>query len=155
MTNRDQSEKLEERIAEVFALYSTITFRRYWELYKQTAEISEVQGLFVHANPEESYYNVAMIGDGRLVDVEGDDSDNSGGLIIRALDLVSGITFRTRPLEGFPRTQGASLVLLTKLLGETNPGPYWVARNPVEEGRLLGFARSLVQAFPSSRPSED
>ena len=149
MTNRDQAEQLDKTVAEVFALFSTNTFRRYWELYKQTADISEVQGFFIRTELQATYCNVAIIGDGRLVDVEGDDSDNSGGLSIRSLDSVCGVSVHSGPLKAFPRTQGASLVVLTKLVGETNPGAYWMAKTPEEEERLLGFVQFLVQTVSS------
>ena len=148
MNDLDQARQLENTLASMFALNNNAnSFRRYWNLYKQTSDIARIQSFYIKT--EESYYNVAIIGDGILVDVEGDDSDSSGGLNIRSLDAIRGVTVRSGPLKAFPRTQGASLVVLTRLVGETNAGPYWVAKTPEEEGRLLGFAQSLVQAFSS------
>ena len=93
------------------------------------------------------YCNVALIGDGLLVDVEGDDSDNKGSLTYRSLEFVSGVSIYAGPLRGLDSSRGASLVVVTRKVGEEGIGLHWIAKTEEEEEHLLQFAQTLLKAI--------
>lgn len=126
------------------------TFRKYWEIYKETARISDVSAAHIVSKPRDSYLNVAIMGEGLVVDIEGEDHPGDGALHVDPLKIIAGILISTEPLVGFPKLQGASLMVVTKLMGEPNTGPYWGAWSPDEEDTLKGFARSLRDGLSNS-----
>ena len=147
MTNKEQLDRI---VTQGITLHNA-KFRQYWELYKQAAEIPDVEGLFVKIEEEARYSNVAVVGDGRLVDIEGDDSDDSGNLHIYSLGAVREVIIRLGSLPSLPSTKGATLLVVTRLAGQDGTGPYWVAKTPEQEEKLLSFAQCLVQAISTSK----
>ena len=70
------------RVAELLSGHSLDTFRRYWALYERAVAVQNVQAFYLKIEPEQGYCNFAVVGDGKVVDVEGDDSNGSGGISI-------------------------------------------------------------------------
>ena len=69
MTNRNRSAELERIVGRAIENDRLAAFKRYWDLYKDTSEISSVQGFFVKTQSDifrNGYCNVAIIGDGLL-----------------------------------------------------------------------------------------
>ena len=150
VTNSNYAAQLDRIVNRLIETAELDVFEDYWDLYKETADISNVQGFFVRTAGEYdsiSYCNAAIIGDGLLVDIEGDDDGESGSLTIRSLDSIAGLSIHTEALPGLPDSQGASLVVDTELAGESDYGPHWVAKTEEEEEHLLRFAKVLVQAM--------
>jgi hypothetical protein len=112
--------------------------------------MEDVEAFYYFATTEPKYGNVAVITDGKVIDIEGDDSDGSGSLTIRDLSSIAAVHLRTAPMEGYQRSAGASLLLSTRLVGESNTGPYWVAVTTQQEERLIQFASALTD-FVSHR----
>ena len=109
--------------------------------------MTDIRASFVGVDPATSYYNVAILGDDKLVDIEGDDTGGTGYVSVQSLASIGAIVLREGQIEGFVRSQGASLVVYTRLVGETSSGPYWVARTTPEVDRLIRFATFLVDAI--------
>ena len=148
MTSRDHSEQLDRIIEQEIEGNGLHAFGRYWDLYKRTANISIIRRFFVRTEPRllgGGYCNVAIIGDDILVDIEGDDNDNSGALSLHLLKSISGVVVHSGSLPGVASSQGASLVVLAEREGVTELGFHWVAKTTEEEERLLGFTEFLVQ----------
>ena len=139
--------QLDETVMDLIWRHKFDTFGRYWEIYKKTALISDVSAAHIVAKPEEGYLNVAIVGDGLLVDIEGEDHPSQGELSVDQIGAISGISVNVGSLAGFPKSQGASLVVVTRLRGAPNAGPYWAAWTPAEETSLMEFARSLTDGF--------
>ena len=153
MSGPDRSDLLEQIVEKAIEEHKLVKFAEYWELYRNTADISSIQRFFVRtkANTDPffggAYCNVAIIGDGLLVDIEGDDSQSSGGLRIESLETVSSVIFHVGSLPGLRNSQNASLVVIADQVGETGVGLHWVAKTEEEEEHLVQFGRSLVQAI--------
>lgn len=148
MTNRNRSAELERIVGRAIENDRLAAFKRYWDLYKDTSEISSVQGFFVKTQSDifrNGYCNVAIIGDGLLVDIEGDDSRNSGSLTFDSLNSITTISIHDGPLPGLSSSNGASLVVCANRVNETEIGLHWVAKTDEEEDHLLHFAECLVQ----------
>ena len=145
MTNENLAEHLANEVRRILSCGNAGRFRQYWELYKQVAEITAMQGLFIRSDDGAGYFNVAIIGEGRIADIEGDESGGTGAMHVYPLSSVRELALHRGPLPSLPHSQGASLVLLLSLTGQDSSGPYWVAKTPDDEERLLSFSRSLVQ----------
>ena len=66
---------------------------------------------------------------------------------MESLDSISRVSIHAGSLPGLPSSNGASLVVLSRRLAETNVGLHWVAKSDDEEEHLLRFAKCLVQAI--------
>ena len=147
MSQPNQSQQLDATVEDLLQHYNPSTFRRYWELYRRAVPLTDIRASFVGVDPATSYYNVAILGDDKLVDIEGDDTGGIGYVGVQSLASIGAIVLREGQIEGFVRSQGASLVVYTRLVGETSSGPYWVARTTPEVDRLTRFATFLVDAI--------
>ena len=109
-----------------------------------------VQRFFVSSEsqfPQGGHCNVAIIGSGLLVDIEGDESSRSGSLTLERLDSITSVSIHAGSLPGLPESRGASLVVIADGVGETDIGLHWIAKTEEEEEHLLKFAQFLVQAI--------
>ena len=152
MSNRDNLSKIVEKAIEEHRLD---TFARYWNLYEDTVAISDIQQFYVRIEPNLNssggYFNAAIIGDGMLVDVEGDDEQRSGSLVVHALDSVYGVSVHSGTLPGIPNTQNATMIVLAYQPGVNDIGFHWFAKTDEDEERLVQFAKVLVGSV-ASRP---
>ena len=154
MSNGNKSAQLAGIVKRVVGENDLPMFEEYWELYEHAADISNVQAFYIRiesfndfGHESVKYCNVAILGEGLVVDVEGDDSKSTGSLTLSSLDSFSHVSFHAGSLPGLPSSQGASLVVLAHSAGESDAGPYWVAKTEEEEDYLLSFAQSLVRAI--------
>lgn len=139
------TESLHASVSEMAGRRGLNTFRRYWDLCNQAKRLEDVGAFYCFATNEPKYGNVAIIADGKVIDVEGDDSDGSGAVSIRDLSSIAAVHLRLGPIDGYRYSQDASLVVATRLVGESNAGPYWVAVTPQDEVQLLQFASTLIE----------
>ena len=150
MSNGDRSDQLAQKVDRVIDENDLPTFEEYWELYKRAAFMLNVQRFFVSSEsqfPQGGHCNVAIIGSGLLVDIEGDESSRSGSLTLERLDSITSVSIHAGPLPGLSDSQGATLVVLAHGAGETDAGLHWVAKTEEEDVYLLSFAQSLVRAI--------
>lgn len=148
MSGSDNSAHLTRIVEKAIKEHGLNMFAEYWELYKDTAHISSVQRFFVTIDSQQrlsgGYCNVAVMGDGLLVDIEGDDSRSSGSLTVESLASVTRVSIHAESLPGLQISQGASLVLIADSIGQSDIGFHWVAKTEDEEEHLIQFAKSLV-----------
>ena len=149
MSNIDRSVQLSRIVESAIEEHGLDMFAQYWELYEETADISEIQRFYVNIEPQQTsgggYCNVAIIGDGLVVDIEGDDVRRSGSLSLDSIEKISSVGIHMGQLPGLPNSQNASLVVVVQRVGESDVALYWTARADDDEERLLEFARVLVQ----------
>ncbi len=149
MTNRDNSAHLTRIVENAIQEHGFSRFAQYWKLYRDTADISTVQRFFVRTESDSfypgGYCNVAVIGDGLLVDIEGDDRQSKGGLAIQSLDSITKVSIHAGSLPGLRNSQNATLIVIARRAEDTEVGPHWIATNEEEEGHLLQFAHTLVR----------
>lgn len=150
MTTKSVAARLKQTVDCAIKEHGLELFAQYWDLYREITSISNVRRFYARTEGQPlytgGYCNVAIIGDGLLVDIEGDDSRRSGGLSVESLDSIAKVTFHVGELPGLPAARGASLVVLAQGVGETDVGLHWVAKTEDEEDRLVEFARELVAA---------
>ena len=144
------SAQLDQHVDELFATHETGSFRRYWSLYKSTCPIEEVRRFYLKIDTGNSYFNVAILGDGKIIDIDGDARNEAGGLSIRSLKAIAGVVMRSGSVQTLPHVQSATLVVITQLTGGRANGPYWYAENPEEEERLLAFVQPLIELVASN-----
>ena len=150
MSSGSPSSQLDQTVERLIRNGRLAMFARYWELYQRTSVITEVQSFFVRTEDGSAvggYCNAAIIGDGLLVDVEGDDRDRSGSLTAHSLDAFDEVFIHDGPLRGLPSSQGARLVVVAELKGQESAGTHWVAKTLAEEDMLLDFAAVLIGAI--------
>ena len=155
MNARDLSAQLNRIVEKAIEEQELAKLGEYWELYEATTHVSEVQAFFIRIEAQNSalvlsrggYCNVAIIADGLLIDIEADDSDNSGSLTVQSLESVSDISIHKGSLQNLSSTRGASLVVLANRIGEEDIGLHWAAKTAEEEEHLLQFAEALVQSI--------
>ena len=148
MNQPNLSHQLDQAVDDLLQCHKLSTFRYYWELYKRTFPQFEIQAHYSVVGTPTEYANAVILGDGKVIDIEGDDETDSGYLAVQDVASIGSVVFHRGHVEGFSRSQGASLVVFTRLVGETDSGPYWVARTELEEDRLIMFARRLVDSLP-------
>ena len=153
MSNGNKSAQLARIVERLVDENDLSTFAEYWGLYESTADLSNVQAFYVRTEAQPffagsaRYCNVAILGDGLVVDIEGDDSRSTGSLTLSTLDSVMPVSLHAGPLPGLSDSQGASLVVLARSAGEADAGFHWVAKTEEEEENLLKFAQHLVRAI--------
>ena len=150
MTNSSVSAQLAADVEVVIHADRLVTFQRYWELYNRTVPISKVRRFFIRTESRalgSGYCKVAIVGDGLIVDIEGDDNDRSGNLSFTPLDSIAEVSLHAGFLPGLPASQEALLVVIADREGESDLGLHWIAKTSREEERLLKFAQGLIHAM--------
>ena len=155
MTTRNRSSQLTRTVKKAIEEQKLDKLVEYWELYQDTCRVSFVEAFYMRTESHRSksggsYCNIAVIGDGLLVDIEADDADSSGNLAVYPLKSLSDLSILTGSILNFAPSQGASLVVLANRLGEEGVGLHWVAKTEEDEENLQRFAKSLIQAISKS-----
>ena len=145
LTNNDLADQISNCIDEILEAHDTGTFKKHWEFYKKTVSIPVVQAFYLKTDPGRGYFNLAILGNGKLIDIDNEQANNSGSCSVCSLDSITGVILRAGNLPSFDGTKNATLVVLTDLTGGRANGPYWFAESPEEEESLLGFAHCLLE----------
>ena len=122
-------------------LYSD-AFNLRWTIYKATIDIQDVQAYYVKVKSDINYINVVIWGDGLVVDVDGDNSNENCAFSIHPLRMIRSVFLTDDCIQGSELTEDASLLVNCRLAGGGRP--YWFAENQVEEIDLLGFVTVLA-----------
>ena len=125
-------------------------FQLYWSLYKRTVDVSKITKFFVRTETQNflgGYCNVAIMADGLIIDIEGDDNRNEGNLAVHSLTSIIGVSVQAGPLPGMAGSQGARIVALADLVGHVDEGLTWIAKTPEEEDRLLDLVKCLIESI--------
>ena len=87
-------------------------FEEYWGLYEHAADKLNVQAFYVRIDSQSlfggpsRYCNVAILGDGLVVDIEGNDDSRSGRLSLERLDSITSVSIHAGSLPGLSSSQG-------------------------------------------------
>ena len=152
MVMQEKMRQLDMAVGELLGRHEFVSFSRYWSLYKRTVASRGVDASYLVFDRDTKWCNVAIIADNKIIDIEGEDGADVGIMSVRDASCLSSVIFKIGPLVGLSRSQGASLVVATELVGSTS-GPFWIARTPDEEEKLLGFAGFLAGLTPHPRVS--
>lgn len=153
MSTRGLSGQLSRIIEQAIKEHKLQKFAQYWELYENTTDIESINAYFARTEVQDDdfdyvgggYCNVAIIAEGLVIDIEGDDSDNTGSLTFHTLDSFSSIELHAGALRGLDSSRGALLVVLANRAGEDDIGLHWIAKTEQDKERLLSFAQVLVR----------
>lgn len=135
--------ELMERVDSLREKYPSESFERNWGFYKASLDIQDIKAFLIKTVPTMKYIDVAVLGEGIVVDVDGCEDKSLGGAMLVPLGIIRSIHFYSEPLESLPLTEGSTLVVTTRLTGTPPGGPYWTATTPEEEEDLLRFAGVL------------
>ncbi|MDE2860005.1 MAG: hypothetical protein OYI31_06285 [Chloroflexota bacterium] len=153
MSARERSSQLTRLVERIIEEKQLEKFQEYWELYEETCPVNSVAAFYLRTEARADYLgrksgdycNVAIIGDKLLVDIEADDSDDSGNLIVQPLRSFSDISIHIGPLRNLESSRDASLVVLANRAGDEEVGLHWVAKTEEDEDHLLEFAKVLIR----------
>ena len=146
----DKRVRLLEQVDSLRQQYPSESFERNWGFYKASLDIQDIKASLIRTNPETKYINVAVIGNGLVVDVDGCEDGSQSGLAYFPLKMLRSVHYHTEAIASLPLTEGASLVITVRLSGPAAVAPYWTAATPEEEEDLLGFANALAQLAGSA-----
>ena len=139
------SEELDNIVNQMLSQSPHEQFKTYWELYKETAYISDPKGFYFRISQDATYRNIVVAGDTGIVDIEVDeDSSNDGYISVSPYRRFSAVFLHMGPVPTFPRTQNS--LLTVACYTESGIGPYWSAHSEDEVNRLRNFAGILVKS---------
>ena len=119
-------------------------FKKYWELYKKTAYISDPKGIYFRISQDATYRNIVIAGGSGIVDIEADENNiDDRDISFSPYRALSTVIIQMGPIRTLPSTQN-SLLTVTCLMGPRSMGPYWSAHDEDEVERLSIFAKILV-----------
>ena len=118
-----------------------------WKLYKETVHISHPEGFYHSSNQDGTYHNLAVVGDGKVVDIEAGEGGEDRSITIDLCRAYSGVGLIMGPIPTLPRTQDSLLTVFCRITGSSSIGHFWIARNEDETVQLRDFARTMVEAI--------
>ena len=120
-------------------------FAQCWDLYKETAYISDPMGIYFRISQDATYRNIVIAGEKGVVDIEADENNaDEREIYVSPYRALSGVVLHLGPIRTLPRTQNA-LLTVACLTDSNSIGPYWCAHSEDEVKRLRGFAGILVK----------
>ena len=146
MLNQPSWDDLESWISFTLSRGPHEKFDKYWNLYRGTAFINKPEGLYFRINEDATYRNIVVAGDGRIVDIEADESSNTEAISVSPYRAFSGVGLYMGAIATLPRTESSLLTVACRVSGSNSLGPYWSAHNQEEVERLRTFANILVKA---------
>ena len=147
MSDLSYAEQLNSAVDGLFSQGPHEKFEKYWKLYKESAYINEPKGIYFRISQDETYRNIVVAGDNRIVDVEVDESSGVEGVSVRPYRVFSGVGLYMGSIPTLPRTNDSLLTVVCVLGGSTSIGAHWSAHNQEEVERLRSFSRILVKAI--------
>lgn len=123
--------------------YPSESFERNWQIYKDNMEVQDVREFLVKTIPSMKYINVAIIGEGLVVDLDGCEDGSRAGTGLHSLRAIRSVQLHSEAPESLSFTEGATLVVTIRFTGGTANAPYWFATGEEEEKDLLRFANAL------------
>ncbi len=149
MADTHRSENLDSVVNHMLSQGPHQTFETYWELYMASAFISEPKGIYFRVSQDSTIRNIAIVGDGKIVDIEADENSDASAISVSPYGAFSEVILHTGLIPTLPRTQKSMLNVLCRLAGSTSLSPYWCAYNEEEAERLRDFAKILIQVVSS------
>ena len=146
MAGRDHSEQLKSVVAEILVEDDLDTFREYWQLSQLILGNTPIRRFYVRT--DEGYANIAILTDDLIIDIEGEEDDDSeGSLTFNPIRVIDSVSFHEGSVETIPKSSEALLVLFVSVFGSTDVGPYWIAYSEEEYRYLTLFGKAVVEAI--------
>ena len=148
MTIYDESVLLTDQVDQILREYPTDSFTRHWNIYKENYATLDWTDCYIKVIPQKRYVNVALLGNGFLIDIDGEEGEPSiirEGLAIVPLDTISTVMVRGRGMPDVEELRDSTLVVTTVISGSNQQGPFWMADNEEEEASLFRFVRALIE----------
>ena len=146
MASRDHSEQLKSVVAEILVEDDLDTFREYWQLSQLILGNTPIRRFYVRT--DEGYANIAILTDDLIIDIEGEEDDDSeGSLTFNPIRVIDSVSFHEGSVETIPKSSEALLVLFVSVFGSTDVGPYWIAYSEEESRYLTLFGKAVVEAI--------
>lgn len=146
MVERDLTEQLNSKVQEMLDEYDLEVFEEYWDLSREVLGDISVRKFYVQFN--EGYGNVAVLSDELVVDIEGADDAEEGGLLnVKPLKALSSVEFRQGPVDTLPHSEDTQLVMLLYEAGTDDWDMHWTAENDDERRHLVNFGRAVIEAI--------
>lgn len=142
VASKDVSEQLHKKVDSVLGEYELEVLSDYWKLGQRVLAGQSIRRFYVQA--EEGFGNIAILTEGAVVDIVGDEQDGQGSVAVHRIGAFSGIDFYEEQVPTVPGSEEAELLVVTNVAGRDELGLYWMATSEEEAGHLLEFARSLV-----------
>ena len=143
MAGQDYSEQLKSVVASILIEDDLDTFEEYWQLSQHVLGNTAIRRFY--ARTDDGYANVAILTDDLIVDIEGEEeNDSTGSLTFNPIRVIDSVRFHEGSVETIPESSEASLILFVSVLGATDVGPYWLAYNDEEYELLTLFGKALV-----------
>lgn len=118
------------------------TFASYWKVAVEVVGEETVHSYF--ETYEKGYGNVAILTDGFIIDVEGDDEDGTGVVGVFDLRRIDSVGLLQGPVDFIEDTNANSLTLVTNLTDEPS-GPWWTTDDEAEKATLRRFAKAALE----------
>ena len=145
MSGPNYSEELENIVKQMLTTSPHEQFRKYWEMYKETAYISAPKAIYFRISQDATYRNIAIAGDTGVVDIDADENvGGNTGVSVSLYRSLSEIILHMGPLLTLSRTQDSLLTVACRV--GPGIGPYWSAHSEDEVERLRKFAKFLVES---------
>ncbi len=146
MPGQDYTEQLKTVVADMLLDDDLDTFEEYWHLSQLILGNVPIRRFYVRTN--NGYANVALLTDDLIVDIEGEEEDDSGGsLTLNPIRVIDSVRFHEGSVETIPESSEALLVLFVSVFGSTDIGPYWIAYSDEESRYLTLFGKAVVEAI--------
>ena len=147
MVERNYLKELDNIVNQMVSQGPHEAFKKYWDLYKETAYISDPKGFYFRFSQDATYRNIVIAGETGIVDIEADENNGDDRtILVSPYRVLSGVIFHMGPILTLPRTQNSLLTVACRVGGTTTLGHYWNAHDDEELERLRGFAKILVKA---------
>ena len=154
MGDRNLLVDLETVVGQMLSGPRSADFKRYWELYKEIALISDPKGIYFRISQDASYRNLVIAGQAGIVDIETEESSIDSALSFTPYSSFSGVIFRFGFIPSLPNTEGSLLTVVCRVSGTTSLGHYWCAQDEEEVNRLRSFAKILANEVSSAKRAD-
>ena len=148
MSRQDLTEQLHKLVDSILVEHDLDVFEEYWGLAKQALSGHPVHRFYVQT--EEGYANVAILTDGVVADIEGDDTEDEGFFTVYRINSLSRVGFYKEQVPTVPDSEEAELVMTVHITGISDLELYWIAKTEREAEYLLEFGRTLVALLVDS-----
>lgn len=145
LASEDKRSRLMRLVSQYLEELYSDAFNLRWTFYKTAIDIQDVQAYYVKVKRDINYINVAVLGDGLIVDMDGDNSNEDCTFSIHPLSMIRSVYLTDDGMEGIELTEDASLMVNCRLAG--GGGFYWFAEDRAEEVELLGFVKVLARSI--------
>lgn len=121
---------------------------RYWDMARRLLGDALIKSAFVKL--QEDYGNVAVLTEDFLVDIEGDDEQETGFVTFYHVGQFDTWSLLWGPLDELDESDKNTLVLTMSSASEGEViGPYWTASDEDLHKRLIEFATAVRESIKS------